>query len=168
MANVTTTTLPGLISGILGARGQVTNFKIDTKNYLGMDHEAYKTKLFQLAITKPEAYFELREQVLNNVKTQAVATQYNIYYHLLSKGTKTDGSSYVVTPASMAASLPAGGLAGIFKPCVPLQDTNQFALKASKTIDAICEEAIEMLIPMDYKEIAEKRLKKRTEGNLGF
>ena len=162
MANVTTTTLPGLIAAALGARGQTTNFKIDTKNYLGMEHEAYKTKLFQLAITKPEAYFELREQVLNNVKTQAVSTQYDIYYHLLSRGTKTDGTAYVVNTTT------APNINALFVPNVPLQDVNQFALKASKTIDAICEEAVEMLIPMNYKEIAENRLKKRTDGNLGF
>ena len=92
MSNVTDLTLPGLISNYLQGNPQTTNFKIDTKNYLGMEHEAYKTKLFQLAITKPEAYFELREQVLNNVKTQAVSTQYDIYYHLLSRGTKKDGT----------------------------------------------------------------------------
>ena len=163
MSNVTTGNLNGLIAAYLTTNAQSTNFKIDTKNYLGMEHEAYKTKLFQLAITKPEAYFELREQVLNNVKTQAVSTQYDIYYHLLSRGTKKDGTPYVVTPTGMTPDL-----VPLFKPCVPLQETNQFALKASKTIDAICEEAVEMLIPMNYKEIAENRLKKRTEGNLGF
>ena len=134
-----------------------TNFKIETSDYLGIDHEAYKTKLFQLALTKPDAYFELRELVLEKVKKDAVANQYDVYYNLLSKGADSNGKSIL-----------SGTYEALFKPCVPLQETNQFALKASKTIDAICEEAIEMLISMDYKEIAEKRLKKRTEGNLGF
>ena len=122
-----------------------------------MNHEAYKTKLFQLALTKPDDYFELRAEVLTKVKQNAVALQYDVYYYLLSDGNDSTNSPIVQAK-----------FRNIFKPCVPLQETNEFAMKASKTIDAICEEAVEMLIPMDYKEIAEKRLKKRTEGNLGF
>ena len=152
--------LTGIVaSGLPGGTKPTTNFKIDTGDYLGIAHEAYKTRLFQLALTKPDDYFKLREEVLAKVKRDAVATQYDVYYNLLSEGTDSNGGPLVTVNTSLAP---------YFKPCVPLQETNQFALKASKTIDAICEEAIEMLIPMDYKEIAEKRLKKRTEGNLGF
>ena len=151
------TSVVGSVAGYLGGTKPTTNFKINTSDYLGIAHEAYKTKLFQLALTKPDDYFKLREQVLATVKRDAVATQYDVYYNLLSEGKTSHGFPIVETRFQ-----------DIFKPCVPLQETNQFALKASKTIDAICEEAIEMLIPMDYKDIAEKRLKKRTEGNLGF
>ena len=149
--------LTGGIAARIGGTKPTTNFKIDTGDYLGIEHEAYKTRLFQLALTKPDDYFKLRELVLEKVKRDAVATQYDVYYNLLSEGTNSLGGPIVATKYQQ-----------LFKPCVPLQETNQFALKASKTIDAICEEAIEMLIPMDYKDIAEKRLKKRTEGNLGF
>ena len=147
------------IARVTGRTTASTSFKIDTSDYLGIDHESYKTKLFQLAITKPEDYFQLREEVLEQVKREAVSTQYDVYYNLLSTGTKSDGTTPYIADLV---------LRNYFCPSVPLQETNQFALKASKTIDAICEEAIEMLIPMNYKEIAENRLKKRTEGNLGF
>ena len=83
-----------------------------------------------------------------------------MYYNLLSEGKTSAGAPIVNSLGQKYIKL--------FKPCVPLLETNQFALKASKTIDAICEEAIELLIPMDYKDIAEKRMKKKTEGNLGF
>ena len=146
--------LTGRVAQQIGGAKPTTNFKINTSDYLGIEHEAYKTRLFQLALTKPDDYFKLREEVLEKVKRDAVEIQYEVYYNLLSEGTDSTGGPIVSTPYQ-----------AIFKPCVPLQETNQFALKASKTIDAICEEAIEMLIPMDYKEIAEKRLKKRTEGN---
>jgi hypothetical protein len=42
------------------------------------------------------------------------------------------------------------------------------ALKAAKTIDAIAEEAVEMLLPSDYRKIAEARTSQRTAGNMGF
>ena len=151
--------LTGIVaSNLPGGTKPTTNFKINTSDYLGIEHEAYKTKLFQLALTKPDDYFKLREEGFSKVKGDAVANQYDVYYNLLSEGKDSTGAHIVI----------GADFQKLFKPCVPLQETNQFALKASKTIDAICEEAIEMLIPMDYKEIAEKRLKKRTEGNLGF
>ena len=157
--------IESLASALGGSKRQTTNFKIDTADYLGMKHEAYKTKLFQLAIVSPKDYFKIREQVLEKVKTQAVETQYEVYYNLLTMGEDPDGIPYV----SGSGDTPGvGSLRDYFYPSVPLQECNQFALKASKTIDAICEEAVEMLIPMNYKEIAEKRLAKRTEGNLGF
>ena len=155
--SVSASALQTAIQNYLTTNKQPTNFKIDTSDYLGMNHEAYKTKLFQLALTKPDDYFELRAEVLTKVKQNAVALQYNVYYYLLSDGNDSNNSPIVQAKFRT-----------IFKPCVPLQETNEFAMKASKTIDAICEEAVEMLIPMDYKEIAEKRLKKRTEANLGF
>ena len=49
-----------------------------------------------------------------------------------------------------------------------MQDCNKFALAAAKTIDKISEDAVEMIIPLNYKDIAEARVKKQTEGNLGF
>ena len=51
---------------------------------------------------------------------------------------------------------------------MPKQKVNEFALKAAKTIDAIAEEAVEMLLPSDYRKIAEARTSQRTAGNMGF
>jgi hypothetical protein len=38
----------------------------------------------------------------------------------------------------------------------------------TKTIDKISEEAIEMILPMNYKKISEDRTMAHTAGNLGF
>jgi hypothetical protein len=45
---------------------------------------------------------------------------------------------------------------------------NEFALKASATIDKIAEEALNMIMPKDWKTIADERLYSKTKGNLGF
>jgi len=49
-----------------------------------------------------------------------------------------------------------------FKPSVPKQKVNEFALKA------IAEEAIEMIMPADYRMIAENRTVQKTASQLGF
>ena len=144
------------------------NFKIDPADYLGIDYEKFKTEMLELAISQPDKYFKLRKTVLDGVKKQAVQQQYNVYYCLLTTGKKpfddngAAGASYAPTQEG-STNYPT-----LFVPNIPKQKVNEFALKAAKTIDAISEEAVEMLLPMNYKKIAEDRTMQKTSGSLGF
>ena len=142
------------------------NFKINPADYLGSDYEAFKTDMLELAISKPSDYFALRKTVLKRVKTQAVQDQYNIYYSLLTAGLAynsiKDGSTELVPKGGNISGNPA------FEPKMPKQLVNEFALKAAKTIEAIADEAVEMLLPMNYRKIAEGREISKTASNLGF
>jgi hypothetical protein len=148
------------------------NFKLNPSDYLGIDNESFKTNMLQLALTKPTQYFELRKAVLENVKRAAVKQQYAIYYWLLTAGTfaMPDGTdseqSIVDVPEEHGNVLDT--TTALFVPNIPKQKVNEFALKAAKTIDAIAEEAIEMILPMDYKKISDDRVMQHTAANLGF
>jgi hypothetical protein len=139
------------------------NFQINPTDYLGHDHEVFRTKLMELALSEPKKYFELRRDVLTAVKKQAVDDAYNTYYHLLTTGQQKDGSTLILNGANSIDYVPDG-----FKPNMPRQKVNKFALKAAKTLDAIAEECIEMLLPQDYRQIAENRTVQKTASNLGF
>jgi hypothetical protein len=134
------------------------NFKIDASDYLGIAHEEFKTNMLQLALTEPTKYFELRKTVLANVKRAAVQGQYEVYYNLLTTGSKVGDAN----PGSVV------GTGSGFEPSIPRQKVNEFALKAAKTIDHIAEEAIEMILPMNYKKISDERTMQHTAGTLGF
>ena len=136
----------GSLASALGGGYKATNFYIDAGDYLGMNHEKFKTKLLQLALSKPEHYFKLREHVLDQVKKAAVESSYKIYYALLHDGKGTSGSN-------LGATVPGLNLGDFFKPAVPMQECNKFALSVAKTVDEIAERAVEMLIPMDYKAL---------------
>jgi hypothetical protein len=136
-----------------------TDFELDPSDYLGIEHEAFKANILQLALSKPSEYFQLRKDVLKAVKKDAVQEQYKIYYELLTTGKKAGSTGSII------GTQPNYGL---FVPNMPKQKVNEFALKAAKTIDAIAEEAIEMLLPSDYRKIAEARTSQRTAGNMGF
>jgi len=142
------------------------NFKINPADYLGSDYEAFKTDMLELAISKPSDYFALRKTVLKRVKTQAVQDQYNIYYSLLTAGVAynsiKEGTTEVVPKNANISGLE------IFVPKMPKQLVNEFALKAAKTIESIADEAVEMLLPMNYRKIAEGREISKTASNLGF
>jgi hypothetical protein len=136
-----------------------TDFELDPADYLGIEHEAFKADMLQLALSKPSEYFQLRKDVLAAVKKKAVEDQYKVYYKLLTTGEKP-GGGHIFGSGNAKATL--------FVPKMPKQKVNEFALKAAKTIDAIAEEAVEMLLPSDYRKIAEARTSQRTAGNMGF
>jgi hypothetical protein len=145
------------------------NFKIDPSNYAGIDHEAYRADMLQLALSQPTVYTQLRKDVLQAVKKEAVNSQYAIYYYLLTAGCKPspDGKRVGDSVLNFNGSNSAGQ-ARVFVPHVPNQVVNEFALKASKTIDRIAEEAIEMILPADWKQIADNRTFSKTKSTLGF
>jgi len=115
------------------------NFQINPTDYLGHDHEVFKTKLMELALSEPKKYFELRRDVLTAVKKQAVDDAYNTYYHLLTIGKLKNGATDLLNGTNSNAYVDGG-----FVPCMPMQKVNEFALKAAKTLHAIAEECIEM------------------------
>ena len=144
------------------------NFKINPADYAGIDHEAYRSDILQLALSQPTEYTKLRKEVLNIVKKEAVNSQYAIYYYLLTVGQEAgigDGGNSILTGST--AGLQAETVK-MFVPKVPSQIVNEFALKASKTIDKIAEEAIEMILPADWKQIADNRTFSKTKSTLGF
>ena len=142
------------------------NFKIDPANYAGIDHESYRSDMLQLALAQPTEYAKLRKVVLNIVKRTAVNSQYAIYYNLLTEGltTKDNKASVSILPEAEYSD----AMQLMFKPKVPAQIVNEFALKAAKTIDKIAEEAIEMILPADWKQIADNRTFSKTKSTLGF
>jgi hypothetical protein len=51
-----------------------------------------------------------------------------------------------------------------FNPHYPKQLVSQFALGASKTIDKIAEDAIELILPADLENIAKQRTSVKAKG----
>ena len=132
------------------------NFKINTGNYLGIDHATYKNKLLEIALVQPAKYFAIRENVLRNVKTNAISKMYDTFYKVMSEETLEDGTN-AAAPVDLADGV-AIGL--VFKPSYPNQSITEFALGAAKTLDKICDECIEIIIPMNYRDLAESRARK--------
>jgi hypothetical protein len=128
-----------------------TTFKIDTSDYLSIDYNAFRDDMLELALAKPSDYFKLRKRVLQTVKKDAVENIYTTYYNLLTEGLDKDGNA-IINAA--------------WQPRYPKQLVNQFALGASKTIDKIAEEAVEIILPRNYKDIANERTS--TKGKAGM
>ena len=139
------------------------DFEIDTGDYLGIKYESFKDEMLSLALAEPSEYFLLRKVILERVKQQAVEDQFKIYYNLLTLGQTKGGAEIVPRTAGLKPSTVEK-----FVPNYPKQLTSQFALGAAKTIDKIAEEAVEILLPKDYKSISQDRFSKIAEGKMSM
>ena len=142
------------------------SFKINTTNYLGIGHSTFKNKLLEIALTQPAQYFKIRENVLKNVKERAISNMYDTFYSVMTEGTvKKEGVSG--NAAYDSENLVGGGIdvTKVFVPNYPNQKVTEFALGAAKTLDAICDECIEIIMPLDYKDLAEARLARKGEAD---
>ena len=124
-------------------------FVIDTEDFLGLKYEAYKNELYALALSTPADYMKLRKETLAVVKNQAIKDIYTQFYNLLSKGQDINGGAISTLP----------------EPGYPAQMVSKFALKAARTLDTILEEAIEIILPLNFKELSTKRLEDQSKQN---
>ena len=138
------------------------SFKINTTNYLGIGHSTFKNKLLEIALTQPAQYFKIRENVLKNVKETAISKMYDTFYSVMTDGTIDKKN------AAFDTENPIGGGINedkVFIPQYPNQKVTEFALGAAKTLDSICDECIEIIMPMNYRDLAEARLARKGEAN---
>jgi hypothetical protein len=141
------------------------NFRINTSNYLGLSNAKYKNNLLKMALTKPEDYFKLRATVLENLTEQLVKSMFNTFYYVMTNGkinTRDDGSGGDNCGGTI------GSTDELFVSNMAYQDVSEFALAASKTLHAICEERVEEILPINYKNLAEQRLARKGEAKLGL
>jgi len=124
-------------------------FQIDTSDFLGLNYESYKNDLYALALATPSEYMKLRKETLAVVKNQCIKDIYTQFYNLLSKGEDLNGVKI--------GNLPPPGY--------PAQMVSKFALKAARTLDTILEEAIEIILPLNFKELSTKRLEDQSKQN---
>ena len=135
--------------------------KVDVNNYLGNQYNQFKNDLYRLALTNPERYFDLRKNLLKKVEYDAIGGLYDSFYNALIYGKAMDGTPLFPIGAPSGGILGSGAGANV-PPSYPEQKTNQFCLDAASTLQEIVNDLVEMLMPIDYNTLMNKRL-----GQLG-
>ena len=123
------------------------DFKVDTNNYLGYEFQSWQRQQYALALSKPNLYFENREKIISSIRDNAVKNVYKTLYNILSNGTNLEDQTIIKPP-----------------PKYPQQLISQIALEASQTMQEIMERAVELLLPADFKKIAEGRLNEKSRA----
>jgi hypothetical protein len=125
----------------------MSNFEIDTNDYLGFEYEEYLNNVNAMAISKPSEYYKMRAFVLAETKKKVVKSVYDAYYKLLttqSVGTY-NGQELI--------------------PHYPTQKASKFALEASATTNAILNKALEIVLPVNYTDIANQKLVQKGQAD---
>jgi hypothetical protein len=130
------------------------NFKVNPSVFLGLDYSEFQNDVYALALSKPSDYFAMRKRCLQAVKQDAIKNLYETFYTLLSDG--------VVGGNSLFKDVDGAAI----QPKYPTQKISEFALSAAKTLDAICQQAIDILLPLDYKTLASDRMRKIGEAGI--
>ncbi len=135
-------------------------FKVNAKNQLGLDFDRTRSKLLSLALSKPELYYELRDDIITKITEDSVEAAYNSYFYLLTKGLSGDGREQLLKwPATTPESILRGVTDRAFQPNLPEAMVNHFALKVAASVKEIAEEAVEEILPMQAEELAKSRSK---------
>jgi len=129
---------------------QESKFFIDIKNELGLDYKRVRGDLLALSLSKPSNYYELRSSVITGITEQMVEMIYIMVWELLRNGKiGADQISYSNVLNAKKA----------FIPQLPEHLINQFATKAARTVEDICEEAVALILPDDYLQLSQNRQK---------
>jgi hypothetical protein len=123
-----------------------SNFEINTDDYMGFEFEEYLNAINAMAISKPAEYYQMRALVLKNVKKKVIKEVYTAYYTLLT--------TQVVGTFNGQDLIPN----------YPTQKASKFALEASATTGAIINKALEIVIPIDFTNIAHSKLMQKAEA----
>ena len=125
----------------------MSNFEINTDDYLGFEYEEYLNNVNAMAISKPSEYYKMRAEVLAEVKKKVVKEVYTAYYTLLTTKVmgRFNGADFV--------------------PHYPTQKASRFALEASATTNAILNTALEIVLPVNYTDIANQKLVQKGQAD---
>ena len=132
------------------------NFRVNVKDFLGIENTKYREKMMQIALTKPADFYELREKVRAQVIEKAIGEFYDTLYYVMTTGKLSNGGQSAAKDAAKAAD---------FVPNIPKQKVNDFALSAVKTLESIVEDAIDMMLPPDFLDIAKSRTISKSSAN---
>ena len=139
-----------------------SQFELDTNNVLGFDFSAYSSQVKALAISKPDQYYEMRADVLEIVRRDAVKDLYKTLYHVLKSGKDKDGK--VFTKKSEATILLPEGPniklfgQGKFISNYPEQKINDFCIQVAQELGDHINRAIDIILPDDFEKIAAGKL----------
>jgi hypothetical protein len=122
-----------------------TNFRVNAPQYLGHQYQEFCNDLYALAISEPDKYFTMRKNVLKKVKQDAIGAIYDTFYNLLVEGRVGTSNVFV----------------NDMQPQYPEQKVSEIALSAANTLDNILNKVIELVLPIDYRDIALKRIGER-------
>ena len=127
-----------------------SKFFVNINNELGLNYKRVKGSLLALSLSKPSNYYDLRNEIINKITETSVQDTYMRFWEILRNG-RIGGNQVSYTDEL-----------GLTRPFVPqLQEhiINEYATKCARTIEDMCEECVDLILPADYLQLSMNRQK---------
>lgn len=115
----------------------------NSKNIFGQEYSKYVNRLSAMAIANPEAYFKLREKVIDGVGKKLIDDISETYYKILTDG--KIGNELIFDAA-------------IGPPNYPKNKANKIAMNAAATSLNIFNSIISIILPSEITEISKLKV----------
>ena len=129
---------------------QDSKFFININNELGLNYKRVKGSLLALSLSKPSNYYDLRNTVIDQITEKAVEDTYFRFWEILRNGYVN--KTQVTYVNELGVTVP-------FVPQLPEHLINEFATKCARTIEEMCEECVDLILPDDYLKLSQNRQK---------
>ena len=123
-----------------------SNFDVDPNNFLGLDAKTFKNTLYRIALSKPNTYFKIRQDVESKLKKQVIANMYKNIKTMLSEGV-IDGQQVIFDENGNP-----------LRPNMPEQVIVNHNLGLARTLNEALDSIIEELLPLDFERILKGKL----------
>ena len=129
---------------------QDSKFFVNINNELGLNYKRVKGSLLALSLSKPSNYYDLRNDIINRITETSVQETYMRFWQILRNG---------MVNANQVSYTDELGQVRAFVPQLPEHLINEFATKCARTIEDMCEECVDLILPADYLQLSMNRQK---------
>lgn len=146
---------------------------IDVNNEMGHQEQKMKSTVLAIALQKPENYYKLRECITTAVRDSITKNVFDLFKGVLSDGTVANVADTAELKAlgfdgGQIFYTTIGGTPAKFQPNLPFSDVQAFALDCAEIMESKCDEAIEYILPLDFKQLADKKSGSLLKANKGI
>ena len=127
-----------------------SKFFININNEIGLNYKRVRGALLALSLSKPSNYYDLRTKIVDKITERSVREIYYSFFNILRNG---------VIGADQITYTTLEGRATAFVPQLPEHLINEFATKCARTIEEMCEECVNLILPEDYLQLSQQRQK---------
>jgi hypothetical protein len=125
---------------------EYTDSRINPRNYLGNEHNKYKSQLYAYALAHPDLYFETKLTIEEAVKDKVLESMYNTLFYILSVGKNgKNGDDVVVFNGKL------------FSPNLPNQKINETCLTIANSMNEMLDEVLEKILPNKFEDIMKSK-----------
>ena len=131
-----------------------SKFFINIENELGLTYKRQRAALLAVALSKPANYYTLRSDLLEQITSHQVKSSYKLFWNLLKNGVIGEGTS-----AKPAEYRDENNVKCYLRSDLPEHLINKFSSRVSATLEEICEEAVNLILPEDFLKMAQEKQK---------